>query len=355
MFGFSPLYDYGGVRLWIVNKGVSTGFYSGAAAAVTTSNPYAGDEINANTTMPAQVYGAGGIGGPGGTYLVSYSGWTDGLNEFIQVIRVNDPLGIPSFAKEFVNVGNIENFPDGDLPGAPQSGTTTLIETNDRRALDAVWRNNRLWLTATIVPLAGPDAGDTTAHWFKLDTSAAPGGNIILDDQGNIGGEDIAAHTYTFFPSLAVNNNGDAKFGFSASASTIYAGAYAAVDLMGDRPGVTQPAETVQAGVDYYIRTFGSGSNRWGDYTGAALDPADDNVVWLFNQYAMKRGSGRANEDGRWGTAWASNLFRTPQGVGGEVQSINRPRVLTPWLILALISVIGGSTLVIRRFRSSRR
>ncbi|MEZ5584613.1 MAG: hypothetical protein R3F37_19235 [Candidatus Competibacteraceae bacterium] len=108
-----------------------------------------------------------------------------------------------------------------------QSGTNTPIEVNDRRVLDAVWRNNALWLTTTILPNAGPDVGQTTAHWIKLNTSAVPTGAITLADQGNIGAEDIATNTFTFFPSLAVNSKGDAKFGFAASAATIFPGAYA--------------------------------------------------------------------------------------------------------------------------------
>ncbi|MFC2051588.1 Ig-like domain-containing protein [Chloroflexota bacterium] len=300
--------DYG-VRLWIVDKDTSAGFYAGGAAAVTKHDPYAGGGI-AVTTMPAQVYGSGGIGGSGGTYLVSYSGLTDGSNEAVQVVRVNDPLGTPTFAGEYVVVGDIEDF-SGSLPDAPQFGSATLIEVNDRRVLDAVWRNDQLWLTTTIDPNSGPDAGQTTAHWFRLNTSAAPGGAITLSDQGNIGGEDIADGTYTYFPSIAMNNNGDVMFGFSASAATIYAGAYVTGRLAGDPAGTVQSAETVWAGVDYYVRTFGGSKNRWGDYSGAALDPLDDNVVWIFNEYAMSRGSGTPPEDGRWGTAWAKNLFQS--------------------------------------------
>ncbi|MFC1940684.1 Ig-like domain-containing protein, partial [Chloroflexota bacterium] len=297
------------VRLWIVDKDVAAGFYAGSAAAVTKHDPYADGGIAA-TTMPAQVYGAGGIGGSGGTYLVSYSGLTDGLNEAVQVVRVNDPLGTPTFVVEYVVVGDIENL-SGSLTDAPQLGTTTKIETNDRRALDAVWRNDQLWLTTTIDPNSGPDAGQTTAHWFRLDTSAAPGAVITLYDQGDIGGEDIADGTYTYFPSIAMNNNGDVMFGFSASAATIYAGAYVTGRLAGGPAGTVQAAETVWAGVDYYVRTFGGPKNRWGDYSGAALDPQDDNVVWIFNEYAMSRGSGTPPEDGRWGTAWAKYLFNS--------------------------------------------
>lgn len=90
---------FGGVRLWIVNKGVSGGFYGGGAASVSIHNPYAGGG-SATTTMPAQVFGAGGAGSTVGTFLVSYSALTDGTNEYVQVVRVDNPLsGSPSFTQ----------------------------------------------------------------------------------------------------------------------------------------------------------------------------------------------------------------------------------------------------------------
>jgi hypothetical protein len=120
-----------------------------------------------------------------------------------------------------------------------------------------------------------------------------------------------------------VNSSGNVKFGFSASAPTIYAGAYATVRLSGDSPGTVRASETVRAGTDWYVRTFGGPRNRWGDYSGAALDPMDDNVVWLFNKYAMTRGTLIDSEDGRWGTAWAKNLFVAPEmDVQGKSSSI---------------------------------
>ena len=52
-----------------------------------------------------------------------------------QVIRLDDPLGTPTFTDDFVNVGDIEDF--ASFLDAPQSGSAVEIETNDRRALDA--------------------------------------------------------------------------------------------------------------------------------------------------------------------------------------------------------------------------
>ena len=296
------------VRLWIIDKGVSGGFYNGGTAVVTKHDPYSGGGI-ATTTMPALVYGSGGAGAGIGTYLVSHSGLSDGTDEFVQVVRVDDPLGSVSFTQQFINLGNIDALSSG-LPDAPQQGSSRLIEVNDRRALDAVWRNDRLWLTTTINPNSGPDAGETTAHWIKLNTSVP--GSITLEDQGNIGGQDIdpSDEVYTFFPSLAVNGAGDAYFGFSVSSSNIFPGAYCAGRRAADSPGTVRASEIVHAGTDFYQRTFGTplDANRWGDYSGAALDPTDDNLFWIFNEYAMTR-SGTPPDNGRWATAWASVSF----------------------------------------------
>lgn len=305
------------VRLWIVDKGVgSSGFYDGGPAAVTVHNPYAGPSSVAATTMPCQVFGNSGVGPGIGTFLLSYSSLTlggPGADEFVQVVRVDDPLGTPTFIQEFVNIGDIEDvggvFGFPDLPDAPQSGTGVLIEVNNSRALDCVWRNGAIWLATTINPNSGTDADQTTAHWFRLNTSAVPGGSITLDDQGDIGGEDIAAGTFTFFPSVAVNSVGSAQFGFSASAPTIFPGAFVTGREAGDPAGTVQASETVHAGEDFYIRTFGGPQNRWGDYSGIALDPINDNLFWVFNQYAALRGTVIGGEDGRWGTAWANSAF----------------------------------------------
>lgn len=297
--------SYGGVRLWIVNKGVSSGFYGGGAASVTVNNPYL-SAGTLTTTMPAQVFGAGGAGSTVGTFLVSYSGLSSGGIEAVQIVRVDNPLGTPSFTQQYVSVGDIDNTATTTLPDAPQSGTTNRINVNDRRALHAVWRDNALWMTTTVLPPSGADVGQATAHWFKLNASGTS--TITLADQGNIGSEDVASATYTFFPSVAVNSAGDAMFGFAGSAASIYAGAYAAGRQASDAAGTVQPTVTVQAGVDYYYRVFSGTRNRWGDYSGITIDPTDYRFFWVFNEYAATRGTPTGG-DGRWGTAWAKVFF----------------------------------------------
>ena len=315
-FLFPPFGGYGGSFVWIVDK---DGLYSGGTSTASVYNPAAESGFLELTNMPAQVFGEGGIGGPGstiGTYLVGYSGLTfggEGQPEAAQVIAIDDPLGKfggPLFSSEFVVLGDIETVGGAcgyaALADAPQAGGDALIEVNDRRALDAVWRDNSLWMVTTIDPdgeCGDTLAGTTKAYWTRMDTTGGPG-TITQADGGIIDGVDITSDATTFFPAVAVNRNGVAKFGFSASGPDIYAGAFVTGTDPSYPVGMVGPTETIKAGEDYYLRTFGGPRNRWGDYSGISVDPSNESKFWIFNMYAAPQGTDIGGEFGRWGTAW---------------------------------------------------
>ncbi len=302
MFGFGSSGTYQGARLWIIDKGTASGFYAGGAASVNVVDPYASHPGNATTTQPSHTFGTPPTGM--GVYLIAYSGWNDGTNEYVYVSPVTDPLGTPAFDWQFYNLGDIDDTGTA-MPDAPQQGSGNTIETNDRRALNAVWRDDALWAAFTVRPGSGTDSGEATAHWVKLNASGGAS-TISLADQGNVGGEDIAAGTYTFFPSVMVDSCGNMAIGFAASGNNIYPGAYYAARFASDPAGTVQSSGTLHAGTDYYYRTFGSGRNRWGDYTAVALDPSNESTFWVYNEYAMARGTSFGGEDGRWTTQWGS-------------------------------------------------
>ena len=297
--------SYGGSRLWITAKGSgSGGFYDGGTATTTVHDPASAVGESSTTMQPAHMFGTAPDNV--GTFLVRYSGYSDGTNEFLSIIRVDNPLATPSFTHQFVNIGDIEDTNLG-MPNAPQQGSSNLINTGDRRALHAVWRNNSLYTVFTTVPASGADANEATAHWTQVNTSALS--SLSLTDQGSIGGEDIAAGAYTFYPSVAVDGNGNIAVSFAASASSIYPGAYYTGRLSGDAAGTMQPASVLREGLDYYYRAFGGSRNRWGDYSGISVSPDDDQTFWVFNEYALTRGTvlgSYPDEDGRWGTAFGS-------------------------------------------------
>jgi hypothetical protein len=280
---------YGGSRLWIIDKGVVGGFYAGSTASVNIYNPYAGGG-NATTTQPAHTFGTPPAGV--GTYLLSQDGGNVAGIERVQFVRVDNPLGAISFTQGLTPIGDITTgfgFPD-----APQLGGGT-VQTNDRRALNAVYRNG-LIATCFTAEGVGPDAGQATAQWVLLNDNG--GGVPTLNDAGSISGEDIAPGTFTFFPSVALNMNNDLAIGFSASAPSIWPGAYYTAHESGDPAGTVQPSQTLRAGTLNY-NIF---STRWGDYSGMVVDGADDLCFWVFNEYAGQDGGGNSI----WATAWGN-------------------------------------------------
>ena len=295
MFQFEGTGSYAGGRLWIIDK---NGFYAGGAASVNVFDPITASGAVGVTLMPAQVYG--NVPGAASTFLVGYSSLSDGTNEFAEVIRIDNPLAGPTFTSQFVNLGNIETTTG--LLDAPQLGTATLIETNDSRALNAVWRDGSLYFASTIRGTGG-DLNEATAYWAQISTANQAA--LALTQGGTISGDNVlGSDAATFFPSIAVNGDGDIGVGFSGVSSSTYAGAYFAWRDVNDPLGTLRTPLTVQAGQDYYVRTFGGTRNRWGDYTATVVDPSNDLSFWTFNQYAQTRGTTLNGEDGRWATVW---------------------------------------------------
>ncbi len=295
---------FGGNRLWAIEKGAgSGGFYDGAGAAVTVLDPYGPSCLTSepfcSTTQPAHMFGAAPAGV--GTFLVLFSGLTDGMAEFLQITRLDDPLGSPSFDSQFVDFGNVSDSSFPPMPDAPQSGTGVLIETNDLRTLDAAWRADSLFVSTTVNPNPGhSEDNEATAYWVQVDTSDL--GALALGGGDFVTGEDIAANTHTFMAAISVNSDRNAAVGFADSASSIFASAhFTTLDLAA---GSDTGSEVLRDGLDFYIRDYGSGRNRWGDYTGMEVDPADQ-CFWVFNEYAITRGTpDGSGDDGRWGTAF---------------------------------------------------
>src|SRR5678815_605542 len=133
MFAFAG-YSYKGVRLWIVGK-ASAYADDDPAIFVQVRNPYASAGF-VTTTVPTHMFGppqTGSGGRPMGTFLLAYSGITDGTDEYLQIVEVTDPLataGGPYFMVQQLDVGDIDN-PSLILPDAAQQGTACLLYTSD--------------------------------------------------------------------------------------------------------------------------------------------------------------------------------------------------------------------------------
>ncbi len=89
-------------------------------------------------------------------------------------------------------------------------------------------------------------------------------------------------HFY-FYPSLAINAEDNLLFTFSRSSSNEFAGAF--FTILPDVNSAPLPAQILQEGLDYYVKDGGGGRNRWGDYSGAWLDPEDSSGFWIMTEF----------------------------------------------------------------------
>ena len=101
-----------------------------------------------------------------------------------------------------------------------------------------------------------------------------------------------------------MNARNDVLLGFSDFQSTDFADAAYAVPAGTDPPGSMREPVTLKDGERPYNKTR-DGLNRWGDYSGAYVDPSDDSSLWTVQEYArIPTGPARRDGSGRWGAWW---------------------------------------------------
>ena len=230
---------------------------------------------------PAHMYGAeAGVS----DFLIEYNQSNSGADS-LNIVRASGAgAGSGSLLNNTLSVGDIS---DADPAGARQAGTSQTIDDGDTRIENAVWRNDKLYATAEIRVGSGASAHDVV-HWFVIDTSNLSTPTLI--SQGNI---DYGPNYDAYYGNLTVDSAGDMIIGYSFSGPSVYASSvYAEIS-----PGGTALQDGgyyLTKGAASYNQVDGSGENRWGDYSGVAIDPTDNTSFWLFNQYAASGSS--------WGT-----------------------------------------------------
>jgi hypothetical protein len=197
-----------------------------------------------------------------------------------------------------VSIGSVPITPY-PLVNSLQLAPNDNVDTGDTRILNVVQRNGHLYATHTVSNTANTK---TEVAWYEIVPSSPP----TLIQQGRV--TDPARFYY--YPSIAVNINGDIALGFSGSSSTEFPGAYYTARLAADAPGSTQAVGLLKAGESSYFKTFGTASdpNRWGDYSATVVDPTDNLTFWTLQEYA-RTSSGTFPNTGRWGTWWGSFLI----------------------------------------------
>src|SRR5712664_3283093 len=146
-------------------------------------------------------------------------------------------------------------------PDAAQPGTSTLLRTNDNRVESVVWESNSLWASwnDACVP-SGDTATRTCLRLVQATTSGATATKTQDFDFSTNGG-------YYFYPAVT-SFQGQLAVSFGTSSGTVYPSALVTGRASSD------PANTLQAPATIRAGSAPDTSTRYGDYFGAATDPA---------------------------------------------------------------------------------
>jgi hypothetical protein len=145
--------------------------------------------------------------------------------------------------------------------------------------MSGVKRNGSLW-TAHAISDPAVD-GEAVVRWYQFDVTAFSGSGAALIQSGNV---DAGPDIHTWMPHINIDAAGNMGVGFSIGGPSQYAAIGYTGRLAGDPLGMTRPVRTAHAGSGNYQKLDGIGRNRWGDYSGLAIDP-DGCTFWQFHEY----------------------------------------------------------------------
>ncbi len=223
----------------------------------------------------------------------------DGTSTVLHLFQV---AGTPAAGN--VTITNVANPTIGTLanpPDAQQAGASVLIATGDNRLLETVWRNGHLWASANAAcAFTGDSAPRSCLKLIEVDTGA----NTVLQDM--VYG---ASGEYFYYPAIRTAGADNLLVVFSHSSLSLFAETMVAKRLSSDPPNTLSSPQLLKAGEVAYSPSFGG--QRWGDYLGAAADPANSLQVWVAGEYA--KSDGFVN----WGT-YVAKLWATCADFNGD-------------------------------------
>jgi hypothetical protein len=196
-----------------------------------------------------------------------------------------------------------------DPPAPRQPGGVPVTSQIDDRSLSVVWQNGRLWASGNdgCIP-AGDSATRSCMRLVQVSTIGPPA--VVTDFDAASKGVDL------YYPAVTLDSSGNLFIAYSMSSSSLYPSA-AATGSLAASPTSLENVITIAAGQTSYLQ----GSNRWGDYSGAAQDPLNPAAVWLTAEYQAS-----AIDAGDWGTATARVAIQGRSPVAQSAPSSPAPR-----------------------------
>lgn len=189
---------------------------------------------------------------------------------FVTLYKISNPITNPVMTAVNVPVTSYTG-----PPSANQLGGGMQIETGGVSfKYEPIFKDGFLWAVHSVRNASFTSF--SSIRYLKINTET----NESIEDIAM--GADGYWH---FYPALTVDKDNNIAITYSRSANTEYIGAFYTSRLSTDPQGLSG-SKLIQAGKSNYVKDFGSGRNRWGDYSGIWRDPTDQNNFWLLTQYA---------------------------------------------------------------------
>lgn len=223
------------------------------------------------TTRPAVTFGS-----PGVEYLIGSSVFVP--HTYMTLWALTNPLDpMPTLTAVNVPVTAANPPPNADQLG----GSTIRIDVGGSRVRNVVHRDGSVWTAHSV---ASDDGLYARARYVRIEVA----GPTLLEDV-SFG----APGCWLYYPAITSDVNGNMVLVYNQSCTDRYIG----IRHTGRTPSDDrlQDSAELKAGETNYVKDFGSGRNRWGDYNGVAVDGRDPHRVWMFAEYA-------ASPENTWGT-----------------------------------------------------
>ena len=236
-----------------------------------------------------------------------------GSGNTIRAWKITGSASSPVFSSQYNIPVRVYSAP----PLARQPGPNDNIETGDARLQDVTFKGGSIFLTLGETYNWG--SGNSSAiRYIRVDTTT------MTAVQDLTYGSDAVDYYY----GRVSPENGCESMIFTRSSDTEYASVYVTTKALGSP--AFPPSTLIKAGEAPYA-LYGNSRNRWGDYSGAYMDP-DGKSVWAAGEYAMT-----PSGIDRWGT-WivrlsCNSLYESVE----EGESVSRPLLFAGgWLYYSL-------------------
>lgn len=202
-----------------------------------------------------------------GQYILQSTELTTNTTVIFHAVR--DPFGTYSRTTYTLTV------PTYTYPNQPpQRGSSSRPFLFEPRFWSCMQRNGSLWAVHHV------NNQRARARWYEFDMRGWPesGNTPVIAQWGEL---DYGGTIHTFFPSIGVDEEGNAAITFARSSPDEYISMSRAVRRFSDPPNTFQPPEFVKESTAPHT------SGRWGDYSATEEDPVSVGSLWGHHEYTL--------------------------------------------------------------------